>query len=130
MDLEVLGGLVELAETQIGEADIVIRPVRAGRKLDGFEEILDARGGIAFVEQFRAFAEGFHGFAGESEVLDGDDGVAARRLRAGAGRKRQNNYGKEESGWFHEAPPGRRCFQCARGSAMRQDRRKAKCRCG
>lgn len=94
--LEILGGGVELAETVVGETEVVISAIRRGNLVDDGLEVGETGLRIALDEQLGAFFEGAHGFARHGEFVDGDDGIVAR-VRGGLRRGRlRETLGREE----------------------------------
>lgn len=76
--LEIVGGIVEAAKLVIGKSEIVIGPGKRGRLIDGDVEIGEAGLSVALHEQLRTFLKSARGFSGQSEFLNGDNGVIAR----------------------------------------------------
>lgn len=110
--LEILRGGVELAETVVGQTEVVIGAEGRRRLLDGLLEVGEAALGITLDEEFGALLEGARGFAGHGEFVDGDDGVARSGSGLGrvglrearAGERNEESSEEEEATWRHDVP--------------------------
>ena len=110
--LEILAGLVQVAEFVLRDSEIVIRGVVVGGQLGGVLEISEARLRIPTYEKLAPLFEGASGFARHAELLDGNDGGFRRGGRgrelgeAGQAAKKACQERKEAFRKIHKAPRG------------------------